>query len=287
MWADRSWSSARRDTTVSRRPAAAGPASGPCASNAGRPPVPRLRRPTRCYAAGSQLVPADVRARRHRRHVLLRDPVWTTNFRLHHRAATLTAGRTFLAGDAAHIHSAAGARGMNTRTRACQDRARLHLPHRRAAQHPLPAQPAARKRTQPASPRPAGRQSAPRRRHPPQWTKEHPALGGDGARMAPAAVRPTQRMGRRDANNAPTRQAPQQHAHRAPPRRAGHPRRPARPARAGSTPPRPHHHRRCAPPAAPRRPHRLPRWWDLVAEIRNFYGHTAVLPRRTSDESAT
>jgi hypothetical protein len=38
-----------------------------------------------------------------------------TNFRLHHRAATrYRAGRVFLAGDAAHIHSPAGAQGMNT-----------------------------------------------------------------------------------------------------------------------------------------------------------------------------
>lgn len=47
--------------------------------------------------------------------VRLRDPVWMTNFRLHHRAATrYRAGRVLLAGDAAHIHSPAGAQGMNT-----------------------------------------------------------------------------------------------------------------------------------------------------------------------------
>ncbi|MEU4641033.1 FAD-dependent monooxygenase [Micromonospora sp. NPDC023814] len=45
----------------------------------------------------------------------LHDPVWATNFRLHHRAATAyRAGPAFLAGDAAHIHSPAGAQGMNT-----------------------------------------------------------------------------------------------------------------------------------------------------------------------------
>jgi hypothetical protein len=38
-----------------------------------------------------------------------------TNFRLHHRAAVrYRSGRVFLAGDAAHIHSPAGAQGMNT-----------------------------------------------------------------------------------------------------------------------------------------------------------------------------
>ncbi|TRW45776.1 monooxygenase [Georgenia yuyongxinii] len=47
--------------------------------------------------------------------VRLRDPAWMTNFRLHHRvAARYQAGRVFLAGDAAHIHSPAGAQGMNT-----------------------------------------------------------------------------------------------------------------------------------------------------------------------------
>jgi 2-polyprenyl-6-methoxyphenol hydroxylase-like FAD-dependent oxidoreductase len=47
--------------------------------------------------------------------VRLHDPMWMTNFRLHHRAAAhYRAGRVFLAGDAAHIHSPAGAQGMNT-----------------------------------------------------------------------------------------------------------------------------------------------------------------------------
>jgi 2-polyprenyl-6-methoxyphenol hydroxylase-like FAD-dependent oxidoreductase len=47
--------------------------------------------------------------------VQLHDPVWMTNFRLHHRAATrYRTGGVFLAGDAAHIHSPAGAQGMNT-----------------------------------------------------------------------------------------------------------------------------------------------------------------------------
>ena len=45
----------------------------------------------------------------------LRDPVWFTYFRLHHRQAVrYRAGRVFLAGDAAHVHSPAGAQGMNT-----------------------------------------------------------------------------------------------------------------------------------------------------------------------------
>ena len=47
--------------------------------------------------------------------VRLSAPVWMTNFRLHHRAAVhYRAGSIFLAGDAAHIHSPAGAQGMNT-----------------------------------------------------------------------------------------------------------------------------------------------------------------------------
>lgn len=45
----------------------------------------------------------------------LREPIWMTDFRLHNRgAAQYRAGRVFLAGDAAHIHSPAGAQGMNT-----------------------------------------------------------------------------------------------------------------------------------------------------------------------------
>jgi hypothetical protein len=45
----------------------------------------------------------------------LREPAWLTHFHLHHRQARhYRAGRVFLAGDAAHIHSPVGAQGMNT-----------------------------------------------------------------------------------------------------------------------------------------------------------------------------
>jgi 2-polyprenyl-6-methoxyphenol hydroxylase-like FAD-dependent oxidoreductase len=45
----------------------------------------------------------------------LREPVWSSYFRIHHRhAARYRDGRVFLAGDAAHVHSPAGAQGMNT-----------------------------------------------------------------------------------------------------------------------------------------------------------------------------
>jgi 2-polyprenyl-6-methoxyphenol hydroxylase-like FAD-dependent oxidoreductase len=47
--------------------------------------------------------------------VRLHDPVWQTYFGLQHRHATrYQTGRVFLAGDAAHVHSPAGAQGMNT-----------------------------------------------------------------------------------------------------------------------------------------------------------------------------
>ncbi|HEU5074574.1 MAG TPA: FAD-dependent monooxygenase [Polyangiaceae bacterium] len=47
--------------------------------------------------------------------VVVRDPAWLSNFRLHHRqVARYRQGRVFLAGDAAHIHSPVGAQGMNT-----------------------------------------------------------------------------------------------------------------------------------------------------------------------------
>lgn len=45
----------------------------------------------------------------------LHDPAWLTKFQLHHRQARrYRKDRIFLAGDAAHIHSPAGAQGMNT-----------------------------------------------------------------------------------------------------------------------------------------------------------------------------
>jgi 2-polyprenyl-6-methoxyphenol hydroxylase-like FAD-dependent oxidoreductase len=47
--------------------------------------------------------------------VRLRDPIWATWLRIHLRhASAYRSGRVFLAGDAAHIHSPAGAQGMNT-----------------------------------------------------------------------------------------------------------------------------------------------------------------------------
>jgi 2-polyprenyl-6-methoxyphenol hydroxylase-like FAD-dependent oxidoreductase len=45
----------------------------------------------------------------------LRDPAWLSDFRLRRRGVTgYRSGRLFVAGDAAHVHSPAGAQGMNT-----------------------------------------------------------------------------------------------------------------------------------------------------------------------------
>ena len=47
--------------------------------------------------------------------VRVREVAWTARIPLQHRlAATFRSGRVFLAGDAAHVHSPAGAQGMNT-----------------------------------------------------------------------------------------------------------------------------------------------------------------------------
>jgi len=65
----------------------------------------------------------------------LRDPVWLTYFRLHHRHATrYCVGRVLLAGDAAHVHSPAGAQGMNT---GIQDAWNLGWETREGSQKPV------------------------------------------------------------------------------------------------------------------------------------------------------
>ncbi|KAE8763372.1 monooxygenase [Georgenia thermotolerans] len=75
------------------------------------------RRPREPKPAGAALTLAQVQAvaDAYGTGVRVHDPVWMTRFRLHNRgAARYRAGRVLLAGDAAHIHSPAGAQGMNT-----------------------------------------------------------------------------------------------------------------------------------------------------------------------------
>ena len=67
-------------------------------------------------------------------------PIWLASFRINERkVADYRAGRVFLAGDAAHIHSPAGGQGMNTGMQdACNLAWKLALVHRSlAASEPL------------------------------------------------------------------------------------------------------------------------------------------------------
>src|SRR6185312_8928798 len=72
----------------------------PSSENAERPGMAELQALSDAYTGGG---------------VRLHDAVWTTRFRLHHRAAArYRSDGVFLVGDAAHVHSPAGAQGMNT-----------------------------------------------------------------------------------------------------------------------------------------------------------------------------
>lgn len=60
-------------------------------------------------------VQALLSARGPKGEIVAREVLWSSRFRVHHRLAdTYRAGRVFVAGDAAHVHSPAGGQGMNT-----------------------------------------------------------------------------------------------------------------------------------------------------------------------------
>ena len=67
------------------------------------------------------------------------DPIWLAGFHINERkVADYRAGRVFLAGDAAHIHSPAGGQGMNTGIQdACNLAWKLALVHRRCGAEAL------------------------------------------------------------------------------------------------------------------------------------------------------
>ncbi|MFM0420199.1 FAD-dependent monooxygenase [Paraburkholderia aromaticivorans] len=87
-------------------PAAVAPAETPAVL--GEPPLNRVPSPS--LAACEALI-----ARRVRERVDVSDLAWSSYFHVNSRMVDrLRVGRIFLAGDAAHVHSPAGAQGMNT-----------------------------------------------------------------------------------------------------------------------------------------------------------------------------
>ena len=124
---------------------------------------------------------------------------WFSTYRVHHRvAARFRKGSTFLAGDAAHVHSPVGGQGMNTGLQDAHDLANLLAD---VAQGHLDARGA-----RPLRARAAPRRAPPGPCHGPAVRRGRPARPAD--RLAAPEVRPGARAPRPPRHVRPARRAP-------------------------------------------------------------------------------